>query len=133
MFGVGAVPFDETGKIGPILSPIVEGIGAGEFLDIAIDQAGRGMVKTNGAVETQGLCPTGKVRDGHVIAENVPDPTQFGRPWRNLELELQQPLIMAFQRPQHHPVLSKGDRLLILIRGDMPNRENRHFCPNDLL
>src|SRR5580704_16399066 len=89
------------------------------------------MVQTNGAVETQRLGPTGKVRDRHVIAEDVPDPTQFGRPWRYLELELQHPLIMAFQRPQHHPVLTEGDRLLILIRGDMPYRENRHFCPND--
>jgi hypothetical protein len=36
---------------------------------------------------------------------------------------------MAFARTQHHPVFAEGDRLLVLISGDMPDGENRHCNP----
>ena len=36
---------------------------------------------------------------------------------------------MAFSRTQHHPVLAKGDRLLVLIGRDVPDGKNRHGRP----
>lgn len=36
---------------------------------------------------------------------------------------------MAFARTQHHPVFAEGDRLFVLISGDMPDGENRHCYP----
>jgi hypothetical protein len=36
---------------------------------------------------------------------------------------------MVFSRTQHHPVFAEGDRLLVLIRGDMPDGQNRHCNP----
>src|SRR5881296_2120771 len=47
----------------------------------------------------------------------------------DLELRFEQPLVMAFARTQHHPVFAEGDRLLVLIGGDMPDGENRHCKP----
>src|SRR5216684_9320841 len=64
-----------------------------------------------------------------MVAEGILDPPQIHRFGSDLELRFEQPLVMAFARTQHHPVLAEGDRLLVLIGGDMPDGENRHCNP----
>ena len=64
-----------------------------------------------------------------MIAEGILDPSQIRRFGSDLELRFEQPLVMAFARTQHHPVFAEGDRLLVLIGGDMPDGENRHCNP----
>ena len=64
-----------------------------------------------------------------MVAEGILDPPQIRRFGSDLELRFEQPLVMAFARTQHHPVFAEGDRLLVLIGGDMPDGENRHCNP----
>jgi hypothetical protein len=64
-----------------------------------------------------------------VIAEDIPDPPQICRFGSDLELRFEQPLVTAFARTQHHPVLAEGDRMFVPIGGDMPDGENRHCNP----
>jgi hypothetical protein len=85
--------------------------------------------ETNGAVEAKRLGPASKARDGYMVAEGILDPTQIRRFGSDLEVRFEQPLVMVFARTQHHPVFAEGDRLLVLIGGDMPDGENRHCNP----
>ena len=126
---VQGLPFDEMDEIRPVPRIVGEWIGAGKILDIHVNNVGRGMIETNGAVEAKRLGPASKARDGYMVAEGILDPPQIRRFGSDLELRFEQPLVMAFARTQHHPVFAEGDRLLVLIGGDMPDGENRHCNP----
>src|SRR5438132_12174120 len=75
--GIRRVPFDEADEIRLVVRPVVERTGAGKILDIHIDDVGRGMIETNGAVEAERLGSAGKARDGYMVAEDIPDPPQI--------------------------------------------------------
>jgi hypothetical protein len=87
------------------------------------------MIEPNGALETKRLGPPDETRDGNMVAEHILRPPQIGRFRTDLELRVEHPLVKAFSRTQHHPVLAEGHRLLILIGSNMPDGENRHCNP----
>jgi hypothetical protein len=83
---VRGLPFDEMDEIRQ--SPLIvdEWIGAGRFLDVSVNDVGRGMIEINGAVEAKRLGPASKARDGYMVTEDIPDPPQVRRFGRDLEL-----------------------------------------------
>ena len=83
---VQGLPFDEMDEIRQVPRIVGERIGAGKILDIHVDNVGRGMIETNGAVEAKRLGPAGEARDGNMVAEDILDPPQIGRFRSDLEL-----------------------------------------------
>jgi hypothetical protein len=65
----------------------------------------------------------------HVIAEAVPRPGKLLRPGRDFELCFNDRLIVVVAWPQHHPVLTERDRLIIVICRNVLDVENRHGRP----
>ena len=61
---VQGLPFDEMDEIRPVPRIVGEWIGAGKILDIHVNNVGRGMIETNGAVEAKRFGPASKARDG---------------------------------------------------------------------
>jgi hypothetical protein len=55
------------------------------------------------------------------------DPSHLARRRINLDPGVQEPLIIAVAGPEHDPVLTERDGLLIAIRRDMPDRKKGHF------
>jgi hypothetical protein len=87
------------------------------------------MIEPNGALEAKRLSPAGKARDGYMVAEDILRPPQIGRFRTDLELRVEHPLVKAFARTQHHPVLAEGHRLFVSIGRNMPDGENHHCHP----
>ena len=79
------MPLDERGEIRQVPRIVDEWIGAGIILDIHVDNVGRGMIETNGAVEAKRLGPAGEARDGDMVAEQILDPAQTRRSGRDFE------------------------------------------------
>ena len=69
------------------------------------------------------ICETG---GGDMIAEDILRPVQLGRLRRDFQLGFEHLLVVVVARTQHHAVLAKRDRLLIVIGCDVPDGENRH-------
>src|SRR5689334_16606091 len=84
------------------------------------------MVETDRALEPQFLSPAREAGDRDAIAEDVVDPAQLGWFWRDHEPRLEQLLVVAVARPEHHPMLAKRDRLLVGIGRHVPDGQKSH-------
>src|ERR1700722_2674783 len=87
------------------------------------------MVETNSADKAQLAGPVAEMRGRHVIAEAIPRPSQLPRFWRDVEFRCNHRLIVVVAWPQHHPVLTECDRLIIMISRNVSDVANRHFHP----
>ena len=64
--------------------------------------------------------------DGDAVAEHVEHPAQLGRLGRDGKARLQQLLVEAVARPQHHAVLAEGHRLPVAVGRDVADAEDGH-------
>ena len=70
------------------------------------------MLDPRPAIDAQCRCPFVEAGNRDRIAEHIVQPAQLGRRGIDLQPALDQPLIMAFARPYHQPMLAKSDRLM---------------------
>src|SRR6516164_1567044 len=84
------------------------------------------MVEPDRAVDTQQVAAAGEPGKRDAIAEHIMEPAQFRRLWRDDKLLLDQLLVVAVARPQHHPMLAEGNRLLVPVGRDMANGQEMH-------
>ena len=104
-------------------------MGSGKILDIGCAEASRRVVDTNGAFEAKLRGPFCETGGRDMIAEDILRPGKLARLGRDFELGFEHLLVVVVARTQHHPVLAERDRLLIVIRRDVPDGENRHCSP----
>ena len=120
------LPFDHAQQIRHLVGTVGERIPLGIFLDRKIERVGRRVVEANETLEAQLRCPAGKAGNRHAIAEHVVHPADIGRFRRDREAGVEQLLVIAVARPQHHAVLTEGNRLLVAVGGDVPNGDDAH-------
>ena len=106
-------------------------MGPGKILDIGCAEASRRVVDMNGAFEAKPRGPICETGGGDMIAEDILRPVQLGRLRRDFQLGFEHLLVVVVARTQHHAVLAKRDRLLIVIGCDVPDGENRHCGPHN--
>src|SRR5271166_190677 len=120
---------NETFEAGPIFRRVGERIGAGKIFYIGCAKVGRRVVETNIADKAKLASPVCEMGGRHVIAEAILRPGKLPRPWCDFELCFNYLLIVVVARTQHHPVLTEGDRLIIVICRNVSDAENRHCRP----
>jgi hypothetical protein len=87
------------------------------------------LLKTNGAGEPKLLGTAGEARDVQVVVERVLHPSNVCRRRGNHQLSIDQTLIIALSRAQHHEVLTEGNRSPVMICSDMLDSELGHLNP----
>src|SRR5690348_15861590 len=85
------------------------------------------MIEPDDALETQLLRPPREPRKCDAVAEHVMKPSDIHRFGGNGQLTVEQPLIMAVARPQHHAMFAECDRLLVAVGRDVADGQDRHF------
>jgi hypothetical protein len=85
------------------------------------------MIKADVALEPQLGCLFGEPRNGNTVSEDIVDPAHCAWSRINVDPGIQEPLIVAIAGPEHDPVLTEGDWLLVAVGRDVPNREKRHL------
>ena len=124
--GIEIAALDRTREIGHFLRPVGERIGPGIALHPEIGRVERQMVEQDIAVEGQRVRLLAEAGDGDAIAEHVVDPAQIHRLGRDPEPYVDQPLVIALLRPEHHPVLPEGDRMPVAVGRDVADRKPWH-------
>ena len=64
-----------------------------------------------------------------MIAKHVPRPSQLAGLGCDFEVGFKHLLVIVVAWPQHYPMLTEGNRRLIVIGRDVADGENRHFNP----
>ena len=81
------------------------------------------MIESDRAVEAQHVVPPLEARQRDAVAEHVVQPAQRDRLRLDDQPRLDQPLIVAVARPEHHAMLAERDRLAVAIGRDVTDRE----------
>ena len=123
---VDRLSFDEREQVGHLFRAVDERTGPGEVLNIEVVNVRARMIKTNGAVEPELLGTASEARDVEVVTERVLLPAYACWCRGNQKFYGAQTLVMAVKRTQHHPVLTEGNRLPILVGSDMPDGQSGH-------
>ena len=123
------LPFDHAQQIRHLVGTIGERAPRRIFLDRKIEGVGRRVIEANETLEAQLRCPAGKAGNRHAIAKHVVHPADIGRFRSDREPGVEQLLIVAVARPQHHAVLAEGNRLLVAVDGKVPNGDDAHRLP----
>ena len=101
-------------------------MGSRKIFDIGCAEARRRVVDPNGAFEAKLRGSACETSDRDMIAEDILRPGKLARLGRYFELGFEHLLIVIVARAQHHAVLAECDRLLIVIRREVSDGENRH-------
>ena len=67
------------------------------------------------------------------VAEDVMNPVNVGGHRVDLQLGTQQSLLLAVAWPKQQPMLTEADRLRIIIGRRVPDTQDCHLSPRDLL
>ena len=127
--GIGVLTAHGEGQVRQILGAIGDwqGGGIGFYVAIQIGKSGQGRVlQPHLAVKDQfgrRLLETGYA---DAIAEHVMQVAMAARRGRNVQARGNQPLVIAFQRAEHHPVFAQRHSLAVTIAGHMADRQERH-------
>ena len=108
---------------------VAEGIGPGGFLDIVVVNVRVRMIETNSAFEPKLRGTVGEARDVEVVAERILGPADARRRGGDHELRVDQALVMAVARTQHHAMLAEADRLPVLVGRDVLDGQRGHSTP----
>src|ERR1700730_13407080 len=87
------------------------------------------MVEPNSADKAKLAGPVAEMSGGYVIAEGIPRPSPLLRSGGDFEFRCNHLLIVVVAWPQHHPVLTECDRLVIMIGRNVSDVANRHCRP----
>ncbi len=120
------MPLDRPGEVGHFVGVIGEGIGAGPLLELEFRFVGRDVLERDLVLDREAPGLAGKVGDGDAIVENVVDPAKPVRTGLDVEACVQQPLVVAVARTQHHPMLAKPHRGGVGVGREMPYCQDGH-------
>src|ERR1700751_4410106 len=84
------------------------------------------MVEANDTLDAQFLRASGEAGDRHAITKDVVYPADIGRFRRDDELGVEQFLVVAVARSQHHAVFAERDRLLVAVSGEVAHGDDEH-------
>src|SRR5258705_6415977 len=84
------------------------------------------MFKPVYAFERQLLCRRGKARDADAVTKHIMDIANIDWLGRNGERTIQNMLVEALARPEHHAMLAERHRLGVAIASQMANGQNIH-------
>jgi hypothetical protein len=128
-FLIERLAFDELDQIRHLLRAVIERKGPSAFLCLEVPNVYVRLLKTNGAGEPKLLGTAGEARDVQVVVERVLHPSNVCRRRGNHQLSIDQTLIIALSRAQHHEVLTEGNRSPVMICSDMLDSELGHLNP----
>src|SRR5271169_6223660 len=120
------LPLDRAQQIGHFVGAVSERVSLRILLDLEVEGISRRVVETNYTLDAQLLRPSGEASDRNAITEDVVHPADIGGFRGDDELGVEQLLVVAVARPQHHAVLAERDRLLIAVDGDVANGDDLH-------
>jgi hypothetical protein len=84
------------------------------------------VIEMNFAFEAELGRLSGEPCDRNTIAEGIMKPPELGGMGLNTQSSINQALIVAVPRAEHHPMFTERNGLLVPIRGDMTHGENCH-------
>ncbi len=126
VLGIEVLALDQPQQIGHVLGAIGERVAQRMLLDLKIESVARRVVEPDHAFKAQLLRPAGEPSDRDAVAEDIVHPTKRGGFGSDDQPGVEQPLVIAVARPQHHAVLAKGDRLLVAVGGNVSHGDDRH-------
>ncbi len=126
MLGIEILPLDRPHQIRHLIGAVSEGVPLCIFLDLEIEDIGRGLLEANHALETKLLRAPGESGDGDAVAERVVYPSDIHRFRRDLKVGVEQLLVVAVTWPQHHTMLAECDGLLVPVGCNVPNGKYGH-------
>src|SRR6266567_1025434 len=91
------------------------------------------MFKPVYAFERQLLCGHGKARNTDAVAKHIMDIANIDWLGRNGERTIQNMLVEALARPEHHTMLAERHRLGVAIASQMANGQNIHVLCGPLI
>ena len=124
--GVGVATTQAVGKIGLARATVVDRKRRARSRGREVRGIRRRVLDADDAFEAEFGRLIGKLGDGHVVAEGIAVETQAAGFGRDPECRIDDLLIVRIARPQHHPVLAKGDRMTVAIGRDVPNGQRWH-------
>src|SRR6266481_7968896 len=123
---IEVLPLHGSQQIGHFVGAVGEWVSSRIFLDLKVEDIGRGLIEANDALEMKLLSSPAEPGNGNAIAKHVVDPPDVRGFRRDRELSLEQLLVVVVPRPQHHAMFAKCDRLLIAVGGDVANSDDGH-------
>ena len=123
---VEILPLDRAQQVGLLLGAVGKRIRPRVILELKIERQHHRVVESDRTVEAQFRRAAGKPRQRDAISEYVVNPAQVGRLRGNDEIGVEQPLVVAVPRPQHHAVLAERHRLLVPVGRHMMDGEEVH-------
>ena len=123
---VGISARDRRHQVGHLLGIVDEGIGLRPRLGAEIRHVVGVMVDANRALEPQFRRPRLEPRQRDAVAERVVDPVDVRRLRRDAQARVDQPLVVAVARAEHHAMVAERDRPAIAVGGDVTDREDGH-------
>ena len=126
VLGIEVLPLHGPQQIGHFVGAVGERVSSRIFLDLKIEDFGRGLLETNHAFEAQLLSSPAEPGNGNAVAENVVDPSDIGGFRRDHQLSLEQFLVVVVARPQHHAVLAECDGLLVAVNSKVFDGKDGH-------
>ncbi len=124
---VEALTLNKKSKVEQFIGAIGEWIGFRGFFNGKFRHVDRRVIQADQAFELELWRALIETRHGDAIAEDVENPSDVVGLWRNRQLQLEEPLVVAVARPKHDPVLAKRHRTFVGICGDVMNRQNGHY------
>jgi len=126
VLGIEILPFHGPQQIGHFVGAVGERVSSRIFLDLKVEDFGRGLLETNHALEAQLLSSPAEPGNRDAVAEHVVDPSDIHGFRRDHQLSLEQFLVVIVARPQHQPVLAECNGLLVAISGEVLNGKDGH-------
>src|SRR5579872_4325477 len=119
---------DRRGEHRPLLGVVAERAGVDRGVRrLQIERSVRQMLERGSALDHQGVSAGVEARYRHPGVGEVVQVAQQRGLRRNVEFVGNQPLVEAFLRTQHHPVLAKGDRGAVPVARPVADGDDRHW------
>src|SRR6516162_8154697 len=125
-FRIEVLPLDRAQQIRHFVGAVSKRVSLRILLDLEVEGISRRVVEANDTLDAQLLRSAGESGDRNTITEDVVHPADISRFRGNDELGIEQFLVVAVARPQHHAVLAERDRLLVAVDGDVANGDDLH-------
>ena len=122
------MPLDRPGEIGQFLRVIGEGVDARPLLELKFRSVGRNVLEYDAVLDAEAWVSR-QSRRWRRNCRKHRGSSEAGAAGIDVEACIQQPLVVAVARTQHHPVLAKPNRGGIGVSREMPHRQDSHAAP----
>ena len=123
---IGIPPLDAGEEVRQFLRRVGERIGPRKVLDLEIRRVRGRVIEMNAAFEAELGGLPGKPSNRNAIAEGIMKPPELRGIGLDAQSSVDQSLIVAVPRAEHHPMFTERNGLLVPIRGDVTHQENCH-------